>query len=86
MRVSLDDLAAGKLPDRITKAINEMELTVEEVIEWESSKPKVRLVATVNSVEIGIRVRIPMKKLAAIFASLGGASGLFWIVSHIIHP
>jgi hypothetical protein len=70
--VVLDELASGRLPNRIIAAINEMELTIEEVIEWETSKPEVRLTVTNKDLFVEMRVRIPIKKALAIFGGMGG--------------
>jgi hypothetical protein len=80
-QVRLDELAAGKLPERIIAAISEMELTVAEVTQWEAGKPTVHFVATEGELTIEIRVHIPTKKLLAI---LGGVSSLLWATTNLI--
>ena len=62
-KIELEKLIHGKLPTRIIQAIEEMELTVEEVLEWETGKPKIRVVATESDLQIALRLRIPIKEM-----------------------
>lgn len=71
-KVHLDDLITGKLPERIITAISEMELTVEEVTQWEASRPPLRISLMDGKLSIDIRFRIPIKKMIAIGSAVGG--------------
>ena len=67
--VNLDELAAGRLPQHIIDALKEMELTVEEVVQWQDSKPNVRVFTTSDGkLLIETRVQIPLKKTVTIIS------------------
>lgn len=76
----LDELASGKLPERIIAVIDDMKLSVEEMMQWETSKSPIRLTLTDGKLSIDIRVRIPIKKTIAI----GGVGGLLLAVAKMI--
>lgn len=80
-QVSLETLAVGTLPPRINQTIDELELTVEELVEWEQSKSPVRVTATKDEVRITVQIRVPTKKLVALISSLG--SLLVFVVNFV---
>src|SRR5687768_13045018 len=71
--LSLDELAAGKLPPGILDAIDKMELTVEEMQTWDKSKPRFRVRIVPRSVDIDIRLRLSTTKLVLAAAGILGA-------------
>lgn len=77
--VHLDQIAADKLPERITAAISEMELTVAEMLQYEESKPTLSFAVRDSEVIIEIRARVPIKKMLAI---LGSASAFLWLATN----
>ena len=66
-------LARGELPPHVTHEINKVELTVEELLHWEDTKPDVWAQLTDDGLEFEVRGRIPLKKRHAI---IGGVVGL----------
>jgi hypothetical protein len=80
-QVRLDELAAGTLPPRVTATINKLDLTVAELLQWEASKPVVRLAISERQIVVEMRVRIPVKRTMAL---VGGAGGLLWIVLDVV--
>ena len=83
-KVGLDELASGRLPQRILDEISEMQLTVDEVIEWESSRPKVWLVVSGDELVVRTANRIPIKKLLKILGGASGAGGVLAFVQWIL--
>jgi hypothetical protein len=79
-RVELDELASGRLPERIIAAINEMKLSVGEMMQLETSKSPIRFSLTDGKLSIDIRIRIPIKKTIAI----GGVGGLLLAVGKLV--
>lgn len=53
--VSIDELADGKLPSRLIKAIEDTEITVDEMMEWYESRSKTRISFTTKK---GLSIRI----------------------------
>jgi hypothetical protein len=76
----LDELASGRLPERIITAINEMELSVGEMMRWETSKSPIHFSLTDGKLSIDIRIRIPIKKTIAI----GGVGGLLLVIVKVV--
>jgi hypothetical protein len=84
--INLDVLVSGKLPDRVIDAIAEMELTIEEVVELEASRPKVRVTVEDGDINVDTHVCVSIKKaLAVLGAVLGGAGGL-WATAQAVLP
>jgi hypothetical protein len=87
--IHLDELAAGKLPERVVAAIQDVELTVEEVLEWEASQPSLRVSTTNGKVRLRVRVEISYPKLITLIVTvLSGLSGMVWTGVHFLsqHP
>ncbi len=82
-KVNLDDLAAGTLPKRVVSAIGEVELTIEEIAQWEASKARVRVVLQGNELRLYTRACLPLKKAVA---TLGGLTGLLWATAVVAAP
>ena len=80
-KINLDELASGRLPERIITAIGEMELTIEELMEWQESKSTLRFTTAGEELIIEIRAHIPMKKALAI---LGGVGCFLWAAINFI--
>jgi hypothetical protein len=72
--VCVEDLAAGELPERLLSAIGSMELTVEELVEWDRGKPPLRLIATREHLVLEVTMRIPIKKVLALVGAVLGAA------------
>lgn len=66
---SLEVLAAGRLPKHMLDAIDEMELTVEEVSDWNLSRPPFRLMVTNSTLMVEINWQIPIAKTLGFLAS-----------------
>jgi hypothetical protein len=77
---TIEELAAGQLPIKLLDAINEMELSVEEVVQWERSKPAIRVTFSERAVYIETRLKIPLKRAAVV----GSISGLILAVTTTI--
>jgi hypothetical protein len=76
-KTRLDELAAGKLPERLIESINQMELTVEEALEWQEGKPAVRIVGTEEGLRIRLQLDLPInKKTIAALGSISASVGL----------
>lgn len=76
-RTRLDELAAGKLPERLIEAINQTEITVEEALEWQEGKPAMRLSGTEKGIRLELRLDLPItKKSIAALSSIGASAGL----------
>jgi hypothetical protein len=72
--VSLDDLVAGTLPQSVLAAIAEVQLTVEEVADWERGKPVWRLSATSDELVVEVKLRLPIKRVLAVLGALVGGA------------
>jgi hypothetical protein len=81
--ISLDQLAAGKLPKRVLDAIAGMELTIEEVIEWSEERPAIRITITDKEVRVEASNRFNLKKLLAVITTLIGA---IWTIIQFVAP
>jgi len=81
--VKLDELASGKLPNRIVDDISRMTLTAIEVVEWEQSKPTSHISYTEGEIRVKIDQRFSLKKLLAI---LGSVIGTIWAVLQFAIP
>lgn len=71
--VKLDELASGKLPQRIVNDISRMTLTASEVVEWEQSKPGSYISYTEGVIRVKIDKQFSLKKLLTILTSVIGA-------------
>lgn len=79
--VTIDQLSKGKLPDRVYKSVDSMELTISEMLIWESSKEPTRILITKQAIDVDIHLHIPMKHLLLVFVGAGGVSGIIgWLV------
>ena len=87
-RVSLEEVASGRLPERILKQIEKMDLTVEEVVEWEKSKPNFRFILTDKQLDFMVRKRIRWSsKWAKIVSFVGPLVGIAtWIFFQYVLP
>lgn len=81
--VKLDELVSGKLPHRITEAIGQMDLSVEEVIELQESKPDIHITFTDGVIRIEVRKQYSLKKLLAVVGSVVGAT---WATMEFVLP
>lgn len=70
--IHIDALARGKLPAHVNQAINEIELSVEELIHWEETKPNVWVQLTDDGLEFTVRGCIPLKKRHALISGVIG--------------
>lgn len=77
----LDEVLVGKVPERLLDSVKEMNLTVGEMIEWDESKPRFRLVATEHGSYVVIRIAIPTKKTLGI---VGGLVGFAWAFTNLM--
>jgi hypothetical protein len=82
--VSLAQLVEGKLPKRIRRSINDMSLTVEEMLEWVESKSPSHISVTKEAVTIKLYLRIPTKKLLIVLAGGGGLSGVLLLLKTLL--
>lgn len=81
--VKLDELASGRLPNRIVEDISRMTLTTSEVVEWEQSKPNSHISYTEGVIRIKIDKQFSLKRLLAI---LGSVIGTIWAVVQFAVP
>ena len=81
--VKLDDLVTGKLPERVVNAVTETYLTVNEVMEWEQSKPEFHMTFTEGYLRISVRKQYSLKKL---FAILGSIVATLWAIVQFAIP
>lgn len=81
--VKLDELASGRLPNRIVETIEEMTLTTSEVVEWEQSKPDFHMSIKDGVFHVRIDKQYSLKKL---FAILGSVIGTIWAVIQFAIP
>lgn len=72
-QISLDQLAAGKLPKRVLDAIGNIEVTLEEVAAWDQERPTLRLTITDREFRIEGRKRIGLKRAVAVISGVVGA-------------
>ena len=78
-KVSLEELTAGKLPEKIRAAIIGMEMTVEEMLKWDAGKAALRIRVAEGDLIIEMRARVPVKKALAILASV---AGVLWALTN----
>jgi hypothetical protein len=83
-KVSLDELAEGRLPKRICKAINDMEIRVGEMLEWDASKKPNKLEVSREEVRLDIHLRIPTKHFLLILVGAGGVTAIVRWVSMLL--
>jgi hypothetical protein len=69
-----DELGNGKLPNRILEAVSEMEISVDEMLEWERTKPDFHASITDGSVRIEVRKRYSLRKLITVVTAVSGAA------------
>ncbi len=81
--VKLDELASGRLPNRIVQDISRMTLTTSEVVAWEQSKPDSHFSYTDGVIRIKIDKQFSFKKLLTI---LGSVIGTIWVVVQFAVP
>ena len=58
---TLDELVAGRLPDRINTAIDEMEISLEEMAIWQASKPGWYVATKAGALVVQLNIRVPLK-------------------------
>lgn len=78
---NLDVIAAGKLPDRVIKAIDKLEISIDEMKEWERSKKPFHLEISGKKIFIEIKIHLSTKKLLAVVSSL--VTLLWWVILNI---
>jgi|SRR4051812_47253366 hypothetical protein len=82
---NLDDLVVGTLPDHVISAIGKMELTVEDLQEFNSKSPIFSIVIEKGYIVIKIRIkaklRIPTKKL---IITIGSVVSLLGVITKVI--
>jgi len=79
--VTLEELVIGKLPDRVLSAIDQMEITIADVAQWEASKPSMRVMARDGRLVVDLKVRWQIKKLLMV---IGGLGGFLWAITNVI--
>lgn len=82
-KTSIDSIVDERLPLHIKKTIREMELSLEELADWEDNKSPFKFLLNKDGLRIDIHLRIPTLKLIVLLAGLAGAGGGLWIVSKL---
>jgi len=82
-RATLEQIVAGKLPQRVIDAIAAMDLTMGELVQWEASKPAMRFTVRDGRLIIEMHARIPVRKFLAM---LGGLGVFVWALSSFMLP
>jgi len=77
--ISLEELSEGYLPPHVIEAIDQIELTLADLREWENSKPSVSTKFKEGSLSIHINIKVPMGKLLLLL-SLTGSGGALWAI------
>lgn len=60
--MTLDELSRNRLPERIVEVINNSEITIAELGEYERGKPSFNLDISSNGLELDVRVRLPFSR------------------------
>jgi hypothetical protein len=81
-QVSVSQEAVRWLPDKIQQGIRDIELTAEEIFEWESLKRPIRMVGTDEHLIVEMRIVIPKHILRKVIMVITGLSGLggVWLI------
>lgn len=67
--IDLDSLASGRLPEKVVQSLCQMEMSVEEWLEYEGSKPSFQLVvSSVKGITMEFRFRISFDKLKSLIS------------------
>ncbi|HKP52658.1 MAG TPA: hypothetical protein VJ183_08390 [Chloroflexia bacterium] len=82
-QASLDELLVGRLPDRVIDRFKEIEFTVDEVLEWEKSKPPGGVVFRPPYIIIDIHIRTTTKKALGVIGAVGS---IIWIALQFLLP
>jgi hypothetical protein len=73
--VSIDEIITGRIPAKIIEDIENITITIGEVIEWEENKKAVTIYTKGKSLIVSLHFKINYIK---IIAFLGGAIGVIW--------
>ena len=83
-KVGLDTLLDGELPSHAEQAVKDITLTVEEVTQWESSKPPFLVEIGKTYIRFEIRFRVKTQKVMTITGGLLGAIVISVITQYLM--
>lgn len=79
--IQLDDLLAEHLPPHIIEDIGNITITINDMIEWDAKKPKIRIRLTEETVHLEVNIRIPFPKFVALVIVLSFLTGIGQFIS-----
>lgn len=82
---TLDELAAGELPQAVIEEIKDVEITVGDLVNWYRSQPKFRFLIQDGKAIFDLHVKLPTKRLAVILGSTGIVGGLIALLKQLLH-
>jgi len=62
-KVSLDDIGDGKLPEKVVRTIKDIDIKVEDMVEWDNHRPSLVLKIKDGVLTLEVRLRLPVKKI-----------------------
>ncbi len=81
--VHIDRLGSGTLPNRIVESIAEMDLSVEEVMKWDQSKPSRQIILRDGRAWVEYRASFSVVKSITIVST---AIGTIWAIIQFVVP
>lgn len=81
--VTIDELTSGNLPHRILDAVSQMDMSVNEIVNWERSKPTFHITLSDGHLHINVRKQYSLKKILAISGSI---LGVVWAILQFAIP
>ena len=79
--ITLDELAAGNLPEHVLQAIESMEVSLGELVEFVNTQPKFRIAVQDGFVAVDLRIRLPVRTLALVAIAV---SSPLWPLAGIV--
>jgi len=76
----MDRLASGKVPDRLIDEMRRKKVSVDELVQWEESKPPISVSFTDHHIFVGANLCLDTRKF---FGILGGFVTVLWfLITH----
>lgn len=82
---TLDELAAGELPESVIQAIKELDITIEDLVNWYRTQPKFRFLIEDGKAILDLHVKLPTKRLTVILGGTGILGALITLFKHFLH-
>ena len=81
---TLEDLATGELRPEIIEAIGQVEITIEDLLLWQATKPRFKLTMLDKHVIVDIHFKTTVRKVLLLLSSTGVITLMLAAIRHLM--